>query len=130
MWLAHHYPDDYHRCVLVGRTYVCRRCLVLYPITFAIALATLGWHPGDAVDSLLLFALPVPAVVELVLEQLRVITYEPRRQMLVTVPLALGLGRGFAVYLDDLTSLRFWIPIVLYFGICFAAVAWNHRTRR
>ena len=130
MWLAHHYPDDYHRCVLVGRSYVCRRCLVLYPISFAVALTTLRWQPGDAVDSALLFVLPLPAVIELVLEQLRVLTHDPSRQVLVTIPLALGLGRGFAVYLNDLTSLRFWIPIVVYFTVCFCAVAWNRRAPR
>lgn len=129
MWLAHHYPEDYHRCVLVGRSYVCRRCLVLYPVAFAVAFATLRWHPGETTDSILLFLLPLPAVIELVLEQFGVLTYDPRRQVLVTVPLALGLGRGFAVYLNDITSLRFWIPIVVYFAICFCAVAWNRRTQ-
>lgn len=125
MWLSHHEPDAYDHCVLVGERYVCRRCLVLYPLAFAVALLTASWHPGDVVDTLLIALLPLPAVVELVLEQLRVVRYDARRQVLVTVPLAIGLGRGFAVYLGDQASLRFWIPVVLYTVVCLSAIAWN-----
>ena len=31
MWIAHHYPEDYDRCVLIGRTHVCRRCAGAVP---------------------------------------------------------------------------------------------------
>src|SRR5215203_2943093 len=80
MWLAHHYPEDYERCVVIGRSHVCRRCAFLYPIAFVVMLATLGWHPDRAVDALLLLVLPLPALFELSLEQLGVLSYNPTRQ--------------------------------------------------
>ena len=42
MWLAHHWPEHYDRCAVVAGRHVCRRCLVLYPPTLAVAFATLG----------------------------------------------------------------------------------------
>jgi hypothetical protein len=127
MYLAHHWPEDYDRCVRIGRSHVCRRCLVLYPIAAVVMLATLGWHPPTAVDVLLLVLAPLPAVVEVVLEQVGGLTYSPQRQVVVTIPLAVALGRGFAIYLDDQTSLLFWGVVVVDSAICFAAVVWRHR---
>lgn len=122
MWLAHHYPEDYDRCVVIGRSHVCRRCVVLYPIAAVVMVLTLGWSPPVALDRALLVLLPLPALVELVLEQFDVLTYRPRRQVLVTIPLAVALGRGFALYLDDHASLLFWGVVVAYSAIGFAAV--------
>jgi hypothetical protein len=132
MWLAHHYPEDYDRCVLVGRSHICRRCLVLYPIAFAVMVLTLSWHPTGAVDALTLVVLPLPAVIEVVAEQLVPLEYAPRRQVAVTIPLAIALGRGFAIYLDDHTSLLFWGVVVGYTAICAGAVliAQRRRTER
>lgn len=127
MWLAHHYPEDYDRCVVIGRSHVCRRCVVLYPLAFAVMLATLSWHPDRAIDVAVLVVLPLPALVELSLEQLGVLTYNPQRQVIVTVPLALGLGRGFAIYLDDQTSLLFWGVVVAYTAIAVLMVFLGRR---
>ena len=126
MYLAHHYPDDYERCVLIGRSHVCRRCLVLYPIAFVVMVGTLAIHPGSGVDLAMIVLLPLPAVIELVLENVGVLTYDPRRQIAVTVPLAIGLGRGFAVYLGDNTSVSFWGPVIVYVAVTGGAVAWRH----
>ena len=128
MYLAHHYPEDYDRCVLIGRSHVCRRCLVLYPLAALVLVLSYGWHPGPTVDVLVLVLLPLPAVVELVAEQLGALTYAPRRQIAVTVPLGVALGRGFAIYLDDHVSLLFWGTVIVYSAVCFAAVAWHHRS--
>jgi hypothetical protein len=125
LWLSHHYPEDYDRCVRIGRTHVCRRCVVLYPIALLVMLGTLSWHPPRIVDALALIVLPLPALCELVAEQLGLVRYRPARQVAVTVPLAIGLGRGFAVYLDDHTSLLFWGVVVLYTGLGVAAVLWG-----
>lgn len=132
MWLAHHFPDQYDRCVLVGRRHVCRRCLVLYPLAFAVMFLSLGglnW-PGW-LDGWLVGLLPAPAATELVAEQLGVLRYHPTRQVLVTIPLAVGLGRGFAIYVEDPTSRLFWGVVLGYGGVCFAAVVWRQwRDRR
>jgi len=126
MWLAHHYPDDYERCVVIGRSHVCRRCLVLYPLAFGVMLIALAVHPSTTVNAIAIVLLPLPAVIELVLEQLNVFTYQPVRQMAVTIPLAIGLGVAFSLYFDDQTSPLFWGPIVLYSAVCAAAVAIHH----
>ncbi len=127
LWLAHHYPEDYDRCIVVGRSHVCRRCIVLYPLALLVMLVMLGWHPAAPVDVALLVVLPLPALVELSLEQLGVLTYEPRRQMIVTVPLALGLGRGFAIYLEDQTSRLFWGVVIGYTAVAVVMVALGRR---
>jgi hypothetical protein len=126
MWLAHHHPDEYERCVLIGRSYVCRRCLVLYPLAIVIMALTAGLHPRSVVDALVVAALPLPAVVELVLEQIGVLRHEPRRQIAVTILLAIGLGRGFAIYLQDHGSPVFWVVVLGYSAITGGAVALRH----
>jgi len=122
LWLAHHYPEDYDRCVTIGRSHVCRRCLVLYPTALAVmalALATLRWP--RSLDPWLLVLLPLPSVVEFVLEHLAIITYRPWRLAVLTIPLALALGVGFARYLDDHTDPLFWGIVAGYGGVCLLA---------
>ena len=122
MWLAHHYPDDYDRCVVIGRTHVCRRCLVLYPVAFLVmglALADVRW--SAALDPWLLVLLPVPAVGEFVLEHLGRASYQPLRQTLLTIPMAVALGVGFARYLDHHLDPLFWGVVVGYSAIGVAA---------
>ena len=71
IWLAHHWPDEYDRCVLVGRRHICRRCIVMYPIAFAvIALSLAGVALPTPWSQLALVFLPLPALVEFVGEHL------------------------------------------------------------
>lgn len=132
LWLSHHYPDQYERCVRIGHRHVCRRCLVLYPLAFAVmflSLAGLTW-PGS-LDGVLLVLLPLPAAAELIAEQVGFARYQPTRQVLLTIPLAVALGRGFAIYVEDPTSLLFWGVVLGYGGVCIAAVVWRQlRDRR
>ena len=90
-------------------------------------LATLEWHPDGPMDVAVMVVLPLPALVELSLEQRGVLTYDARRQVIVTVPLALGLGRGFAIYLDDQTSRLFWGVVVAYTAIAVTMVLIGRR---
>lgn len=130
LWLSHHFPEDYDRCVAIGERHVCRRCLVLYPLAFAVmALSMVGPWPGS-LDGWLLVLLPLPALVELVLEHLGVVRYQPVRQVVLTVPLAVALGRGFAIYLDDPTSRLFWGVVLVYGGIGLGTSLWGARRRR
>jgi len=122
LWIAHHYPEDYDRCVTIGRTHICRRCLVLYPLAFAVMALTLaGLRWPMYLDPALLVLLPLPSVVEYVLEHVGVIGYQPTRQALLTVPLAVALGVGFGRYLDRPTDPLFWAIVVLYAGVCLSA---------
>lgn len=127
MWLAHHWPQDYDRCVVVGGRHVCRRCLVLYPVALAVMLAVLaGVVPsGPAVVALVL--LPVPAVAEFVAEHLGLVRYSPRRQVAVTVPLAVALGIGFARYLERPGDPLFWAVVAGYGSACVAVAVWSWR---
>ena len=129
LWLAHHYPEDYDRCVRIGRSHVCRRCLVLYPVAFVVMVATAGWYPPGAIDVLIVAGLPLPGVVEFVAEHVGAVRYSPRRQIAVTVPLAVGLGRGLARYLDNHTDPLFWSVVVAYALVCgLAALARQRRS--
>jgi hypothetical protein len=129
IWLSHHFPESYDRCVVIGRRHICRRCLALYPVAFAVMVWSLvGPWPGDW-DGAVLVLLPLPAVIEFVLEHVGVIRYQPVRQVLVTVPLAVALGRGFALYVDDPGSRLFWGAVLVYGGVCVAAAVWSVRRR-
>lgn len=128
LWLSHHWPEDYDRCAVVAGRHVCRRCGLLYPLAaVAMALALVGWWWPPGWDPLLLVVLPLPTVVDWVLEHLGRIRYSPRRQLAVTVPLGLALGAGFARYLDDQTDPWFWGMALGYGGVCGAVALWAHR---
>jgi hypothetical protein len=129
MWLAHHYPDDYDRCVRIGWRHICRRCLVLYPLAFVVMAGTFGWRPPSVVDLVLVAALPAPMVVEFVVEHLGRIRYAPARQVALSALGAIGLGRGFARYLAEGTDPLFWSVVVIY-GLIGTAAAWIRHRRR
>lgn len=126
MWLSHHQPEQYDRCLRVGRWHVCRRCALLYPLAFLVMAITLagGWSAGRG-PAVLVVILPLPAVVEFCLEQLRTVGYRPWRQLVVTAPLAIGLGIGFARYLEDVGDPVFWITVVVYGAACLGTVLWR-----
>jgi hypothetical protein len=121
--LSHHAPAQLHRCMRVGGRYVCRRCAVLYPIAFAaMALSLAGWHWPAAWDRLLLFLLPLPVTIELVLERWARLPYRPRRQMLLTLVAAPALGRGLARYLAHPGDPLFWSMVLMFGGTCLLSL--------
>ena len=120
--LAHHPPEAYERCIVVDGRHVCRRCSVLYPIAFTVlGLSLAGLHWPTALDRLLLLSLPLPVVLEFVLEQLGVLRYSARRQVLFTAIAALALGQGFARYLTHGRDGVFWAMVAVHAGICLTA---------
>jgi hypothetical protein len=117
LFLAHHPPSQYDRCFRIGRHHICRRCAVLYPLAFAVAIASLfGAHWPEAWDRTLLYLLPLPVTLEFVSERFGGIRYNPRRQMLLTVLAAPALGRGFARYAAHPTDRLFWTMVALFGG--------------
>src|SRR5512137_1230261 len=87
VWLAHHHAGQYDRCWRAGDTLVCRRCTLLWPLAFVVMAAALAgdWWPAGA-DPWLLVLLPMPGVLEFLLEHAGVVRYHARRQLVLTVP--------------------------------------------
>lgn len=131
LWLSHHYPEDYGRCVRIGRSHVCRRCLALYPVTLVALIAGLAVGPevtNDAIAAVVvMIVLPVPAVVEFVLEHLGLVGYHPGRQIAVTVVMAVALGLAFARYLRHPGDVVFWAAIAVYGSVCLASALSGRR---
>lgn len=130
LWLSHHWPHEFHRCIEVRGRMVCRRCAVLYPLGLlsAVALSVLGSWP-ESVDRWLVWLLPLPALLELAGEHLGLLRANPARLVAVTIPLAVGCGRLYVRYLDDHGDL---VPFVVIFGYgfaCIAVVLWSARRR-
>jgi hypothetical protein len=123
MWLSHHWPDELDRCVVLGGRHVCRRCLVLYPLALAVAIASLVGLPPwpEALDLWFIWGLCIPATLEFMAEQIRVIDYSARRQTIATLMLAPALGRGMAHELDDSWSWEFWGPVLVFCAAWFIA---------
>lgn len=125
LWLAHHWPDEYERCAVVGGRHVCRRCLTLYPL--AILTAVLGFAglvPWPAsLDLFFIWGLCLPATAEFLGEKLLGWSYNATRQVAVTALLAPAFGRGLFYEIQDRWSVEFWGPIILFGAMWgFAAV--------
>ena len=120
--LSHHLPHEHDRCVVIGRHRVCRRCIVLYPIAFAVmflALGSVGWP--QRLDPLLLLILPVPVAMEYIAEQLGAVRYDARRQLLLTMVAAPALGTGLARHITSPFATWFVVMVALHGGACGAA---------
>jgi len=129
MWRTHHHPNQYDRCVTINGRHVCRRCITLYPTSLLVAVISLAgtvlWP--ERYDLWLIWGLSVPATIEFVLEQIGILRYSPRRQILVTFLVALALGRGFAYELDARWSWEFWGPVMVFGSTWFAAAMAGRR---
>lgn len=125
LWLTHHWSDEYDRCAVVAGRHVCRRCLALYPLAFLVAalVATGVVDWPAALDPWLVWVLCIPATVEYLAEKLAGVAYDARRQVVVTLAVAVALGRGLALEFDDRWSPTFWGPVVVFGSIWFLAAA-------
>ena len=131
MWLAHHWPDHYERCVVIAGRHVCRRCLVLYPLTIAVAVAAVAgvllWP--RRFDPELIWLLSIPGTLEYVAEQLSLLRYRARQQMIATALTAIPLGRGLSYEFEHRWSWYFWGPLLVFGTIWFIATIVGRRKR-
>src|SRR5215510_7346300 len=128
--LSHHPPNQYDRCFRIGRHHVCRRCAVLYPLAFAVALASLlGAHWPEAWDRTLLYLLPLPVTLEFLIERFGGIRYHAGRQLAVTLLAAPALGRGFARYWAHPGDRLFWGMVLLFGGSALLALFFKAPSR-
>ncbi len=130
LWRTHHWPDEYHRCAVVGGRHVCRRCLVLYPIALTVmAVSLAGFQPWpERLDLWFIWLLCVPATLDFLAEKILGTPYSAGRQIVGTAMVALAFGRGLAIEIDDRWSWPFWGPVLAYCSIWFAAAL--HRAQR
>lgn len=116
MWLAHHWPDRYDRCVRVGRLHFCARCLVLYPVILLIGL--LFDTRGSGIGVAMMWLLPVPMTLEWVLEQHRWIHYSQKRQLAVATVAAIGIGVAASVHFRSPFGWVATAPMVFHVSVC------------
>ncbi len=133
MWLAHHWPADYHqRCVRLGSRHVCRRCAALYPLGFLIAvLAASGltiWP--ESADPAAIWILSLPATIAYCGEAMGFFGYNPKMQVATTLIAALAFGRALGYEFVERWSPEFWGPIAVFGGIWFAATMIGVTRRR
>ncbi|NLD76231.1 MAG: hypothetical protein GX643_06155 [Acidimicrobiales bacterium] len=134
LWLSHHWPEDYDRCAVVGGLHVCRRCLVLYPLALVAGVAvSLGSWWDHSLDPWVLWLMPLPGVIEFVLDNLRIISYRPVRQMVLSAGGAIAAGVGYVRYLDDTTDRLAWTVLLVYTAATLSAAIvgglWRRRSR-
>lgn len=128
MWLSHHWPEDYDRCVQLGRLDLCRRCLAFYPVWFTAMVAALaGLRWPTAWDGWILWLLPLPVVVEWWLEHLGRVAYSAARSVALSMLCALGVGVAFARYLRHPGDRLFWCGVVAYGVACLLPLLLTRR---
>lgn len=119
MWLAHHWPNRYDRCVRVGRLHLCARCLVLYPVILLIGLLVDAQYSGLGLAAMWL--LPLPMTIEWVLEQQRRITYSQKRQLVFAAVAAVGIGVAASVHFRSPFAWVATAPMVIHVSVCCVA---------
>lgn len=132
MWLSHHWPQDHaERCVLIGKTPVCRRCLALYPLGLLVAvLSALGHPPWPMTwDPAAIWILCVPPTVAFIGEVLGLFPYNRRWQIGTTLLAALAYGRALGYEFNERWSPEFWEPIAVFGGLWFFAAFYGFRNR-
>ncbi len=122
MFLSHHWPSRYDRCVVIGGRHVCRRCAVLYPVALLTAFAVgtgLTWP--ERFDPWVFWLLPLPGVIEFVLDVMGAVRHRPIRQIVVSALLAVAYGKMLWRYWHHPGDGLVWAVVLVNTGICLAA---------
>lgn len=130
LWISHHPPGSWDRCVRVGRRHVCRRCLVLYPVALGVALVVVVAPDlvPPAVGIAAMWLLPLPATLDWVLEHLGRVGASARRLVLVSAFAAPGMGVALGRWVRSPFDAHVVAPVAAHLGV--AIVAWFVGVRR
>jgi len=129
LWLSHHRPRDLNRCVLLGRWYICRRCLLLWPLCYGLIAVQVGLRaPSVHALDLLLPLLLLPPVLDYVELHLGWRSYSAARTWLHSPLLALGLARLLFRYMARPLDPVTWLALAAVALPC-AWAAWRHHHR-
>ncbi|MDE0802504.1 MAG: hypothetical protein OSA99_04185 [Acidimicrobiales bacterium] len=104
-WLSHHHVDEADRCVRIGDTHVCRRCLAMFAGFFpALALLVSPWNDDlQSGDIGLVLALTVVAGIEFVQVVRHRMPYSARRVLVLSpAPGAVLAWLGVTGFADGL----------------------------
>ena len=129
MWLAHHHPDQYERCVTFGTLHVCRRCLVLYPLAVLCAVVVLLTDPPPTLLIAAMWLLPAPVMAEWVGEHLGHLSHSPRRQVVLTALAAPALGAALAWHATSPFELAALAPMTTWAIVGLAAALLGRAAR-
>lgn len=125
LWLSHHWPEHDDRCVHIGRLHICRRCLVLYPLTLAtvVVVAVLDVPFGGSVIAAM-WLLPLPMVLEWIAEHAGRASYSPSRQVAFAALAAPALGLALAEHLRHPFTPAAVAPVLCYAAVCALSSIW------
>lgn len=129
MWLSHHDPDQYERCVEVAGRHVCRRCVVLYSGMLVVAAIQLAGLVPPAVGLAVMWIAPLGVVAEWIAEHLAGADYSARRQVVTTALASLSFGVALGRHVVDPFVLAATAPAVTFTVVCLAVWFVGQRRR-
>jgi uncharacterized membrane protein len=127
-WLSHHRFAERDRCFRLAGVHLCSRCLATYPVIFAAL--TLQLHRPMAplahpLDGWILFALPLPALLDWALGQLTGWKGNNALRFVSGALLGISLGRALYIHIRHPGT-----PLVYAYGLGlagFAGIVWGLR---
>lgn len=123
MFLSHHWPSRYDRCVQISGRHICRRCIILYPVAVLVAFATgagLSWP--TRYDPWVFWLLPLPGVIEFMLDALGAVGHRPIRQIVVSAMLAVAYGKILWRYSHHPGDGLVWAVVITDTSLCLFSV--------
>jgi len=128
MWLSHHDPESYDRCVVVAGRHVCRRCIVLYPAMLLVAAVQLSGAIPPGLGVALMWVAPLGVVAEWFGEHLAGLAYSARRQVVTTGVASLSFGVALGRHLRHPFEGAAAAPAIVFTVVCL--LAWFVGSRR
>jgi hypothetical protein len=92
-----------------------------------MGLSLAGIHWPAALDPALLWLMPLPAIADFVAEHFKLVTYNARRQAILSAIGGIAFGRGLGRYLLEPSDRLFWTVSVTYSLVMVGAVYLSSR---